>query len=186
MLAALGLFLLLAGVLHAPQPVSELNQTAYLGRWYQAYSDNFVDWTFENNSFCVTADYGLNSNGTISVLNRERQYNITGPERRVLGWAETPDPKQPGELTVHLQTTGFGAPYYVYELGPPTFEGYKYQYAVVSDPFELTLFVLARNLTLFSQTWQEGVLERLNTTGYSQLWNTPVPTVQEGCEYWEA
>jgi lipocalin len=169
-----------------PTPVSELNQTQYLGRWYQAYSDAFVDLTFENSSYCVTADYALNPNGTISVLNRERQYNISGPERRILGWADTPDPSKPGELSVHLQTTNFPAPYYVYELGPPTFEGNKYQYAVVSDPFELTLFVLARNLTTFQETWSAGVLERLNSSGFVELWNTPIQTVQEGCTYWEA
>lgn len=164
--------------------VPELNRSQYLGRWYQAYSDFAVEATFENNSYCVTADYGVYPNNTISVINRERQYNTSGPIRRVLGWADTANISEPGELSVHLQTTDFPAPYWVYELGPPTFNGSQYEYSVVSDPFKLTLFVLARNLTEFATTWASGVLQRLKENGYTDFWNTPVATVQENCEYW--
>jgi apolipoprotein D and lipocalin family protein len=165
--------------------VPELNRSQYLGRWYQAYSDFAVEATFENNSFCVTADYDIYPNNTISVLNRERQYNISGPERRVLGWADVANASAPGELTVYLQTTsGFGAPYWVYELGPATYNGSQYQYSVVSDPLKFTLFVLARNLTEFAATWASGVLQRLKENGFTEFWNTPIATVQENCEYW--
>lgn len=165
-------------------PVPELETARYLGRWYQAFSDLAVVATFENSSYCVTADYGMNPNGTISVENRERNYNVSGPERRILGWALATDPSKPGELTVNLQTTHFGAPYWVLELGPTTYEGYYYEYAVVSDPFLFTLFVLTRNLTTFAQTWQTTLLHNLTTLGFTAAWNTPLATEQEGCIYW--
>jgi apolipoprotein D and lipocalin family protein len=168
----------------AVTPVPELDTQRYLGRWYQAYSDFSVVATFENSSYCVTADYGLNLNGTISVENRERNTNISGPERRILGWAEAKDPSKPGELTVNLQTTQFGAPYWVLALGPETYEGYYYEYAVVSDPFLFTLFVLTRNLTTFAERWQQPLLQNLTNLGFTQFWNTPIATEQEGCVYW--
>ena len=56
MLRAATLILSLLGVF-ALEPVSELNTSQYYGRWYQAYSDFAVEATFENNSYCVTADY---------------------------------------------------------------------------------------------------------------------------------
>lgn len=179
-------FLLFSFVLtETKAQVPELNRSQYLGRWYQAYSDFAVEATFENNSFCVTAEYGIYPNDTISVVNRERQYNISGPERRVLGWADLSNVSEPGELTVHLQTTtGFGAPYWVYELGPPTYNGSFYEYSVVSDPLKFTLFVLARNLTEFASIWASGVLERLKENGFTEFWNTPIATVQENCDYW--
>ena len=164
--------------------VAELNRSQYLGRWYQAYSDFAVEATFENNSYCVTADYGVYPNNTVSVLNRERNYNISGPERRILGWASTDNASKPAELTVHLQTTSFPAPYWVYELGPPTYNGTFYEYSVVSDPLKFTLFVLARNLTTFATVWASGVLERLKDAGFTNFLNTPIPTVQENCTYW--
>jgi lipocalin len=174
------LFASLVGL--ALSQVTEFNRTQYLGRWYQIYSDLFVDATFENSSFCDTADYAINPNNTISVWNRERQYNVTGPERQIFGWADVEDPTKPGELTVHLQTTEFPAPYWVYQLGPVVKD--QYEYAVVSDPLKLTLFVLARNVTKFLDKYNRNVTDYLTEQGFTGLVNSPIVTAQEGCEYW--
>lgn len=169
------------------KPVSQLSVEFYTGRWYQMYADASVDLTFENSSYCVTADYGVNPNGTISVLNRERQFSVSGPERIIQGWAQAANASQPGQLTVHLQGTGsFGAPYWIFELGPiGLYNGTaQYDYAIVSDPFLLTLFVLARNTTEFANLYQAPVLSALKAAGYTTFLNTPIATVQEGCTYW--
>lgn len=166
------------------QTVMELNATAYLGRWYQAFTDIAVDATFENSSYCVTADYGLYPNNTFSVLNRERQYSVDGPIRPIYGWANVLNMSQQGQLDVHLQTTPFAAPYWVYELGPTTYNNSLYEYSVVSDPFKLTLFVLARNLTTFAENWSAGVLSRLANMGFTNFLNSPLKTIQENCTYW--
>lgn len=175
----MSIFLNLFLIAFAFGQVTEFNQTQYLGRWYQVYSDLFVDATFENSSFCDTADYGLNANKTISVFNKERQYNVTGPEREIFGWAEVADATKPGELTVHLQTTEFPAPYWVYQLGP-VLSG-QYEYSVVSDPLKLTLFVLARNVTQFFTKYNERVVNYLTDEGFTSLVNSPIVTPQEGC-----
>lgn len=94
------IFALFGVVCLALSPVDELNATQYLGRWYQVYGDYATQQTFENHSFCCTADYGSNANRTISVLNRERYGNVTGPEVGISGWARVPDPSKPGELEV--------------------------------------------------------------------------------------
>ena len=67
-------------------PVPALNASQYIGRWYQMYSD-FSTSLFETN-FCVTADYGINPNGTVSVHNRDRKNNVTGEETEI---CENPD-----------------------------------------------------------------------------------------------
>lgn len=163
--------------------VMEVNTTQYMGHWYQVYSDLFVDATFENSSFCDTADYGMFPNNTISVWNRERQYNVTGPERQIFGWAEATDATKPGELTVHLQTTGFGAPYWIYQLGPVV--NNLYEYSIVSDPLKLSLFVLARDVVRFFEKYNVNVTEYLTEQGFTNLVNSPILTPQEGCQPWE-
>jgi lipocalin len=189
-IATAAAFVAAAASLSDWKPVSDLQVEFYTGRWYQMYADAAVDLTFENSSYCVTADYGVNPNRTISVLNRERQYSVDGPERIIQGWAQAANASQPGQLTVHLQGTGsFGAPYWIFELGPiglyPDANGNpQYDYAIVSDPFLLTLFVLARNTTEFANLYQTSVLASLKAAGYTSLLNTPVATVQEGCTYW--
>ncbi len=179
----MNLFLGLLWTAFAFAQVTELNRTQYLGRWYQVYSDLFVDATFENSSYCDTADYGIYPNNTISVWNRERQYNTTGPEREIFGWAAADDETKPGELTVHLQTTGFGAPYWIYQLGPVVRD--QYEYSIVSDPLKLSLFVLARNVTRFMDKYNRNVTDYLTEQGFTTLVNSPILTPQEGCEYWK-
>lgn len=180
-------------------PVQTFNPNAYVGRWYQAFSDLAVTATFENSSYCVTADYGFYPNNTISVLNSERQYSVDGPERVIYGWAQQDTNTSAGELTVHLQTTNFPAPYWIFELGPlvehgstrgetfskdpQTNNGSYYSYSIVSDPFHLTLFVLARNLTDFALNYQDDVIQTLQEAGFTNFLNTPSQTVQDGCIY---
>ena len=172
-------------------PVTDFQPQAYLGRWYQTYSDLAVDATFENSSYCVTADYSMNDNGTIAVENREHQFSVNGPERRILGWAApATNDSSLGEYTVHLQTTEFPAPYWIYDLGPlQTYEDpfygnqTQYAYSVVSDPLDLTLFVLARNVTEFQEVWEPAVLARLEANGFNTWINAPIATVQAGCSY---
>jgi lipocalin len=177
------LLALVTSIAVVSQTVPSVDTEKYLGRWYQAFSDLAVEATFENSSYCVTADYGLYPNKTISVENRERVGSVQGAVRRILGWASTENPQQPGELTVHLQTTNFPAPYWIYELGPATYNGSLYEYSIVSDPFKLTLFVLARNLSAFAEIWQAGVLAHLTALGFTNFLNTPLATVQENCTY---
>jgi len=49
-----------------------------------------------------------------------------------------------------FQTVPVGAPYWVVDLGPVNGNG-LYDYAVVTDPALLSLFVLARDPALFAQ-----------------------------------
>eukprot|EP01042_Synura_sphagnicola_P031791 gene31791-40919_t len=52
-----------------PDTVATLDVPKYLGLWYQMAADAIVHDTFEKDSFCSTAVYGLNGDGTISVHN---------------------------------------------------------------------------------------------------------------------
>jgi len=167
----------------AVSPVTELNATQYFGRWYQVYTDYANEKTFENNSFCSTADYAPNANGTISVNNRERYKSVSGPETGILGWATVPDSKKPGELLVHLQiAVPVPAPYWVYALGPVV-DG-LYDYSVVSDNLLFSLFVLTRNVTRFATDYDVSVQKFLAASGFTEFYNKPIPLVQAGCKYW--
>lgn len=76
-------------------PVQNFNVTQYLGRWYEirAYRT-----TFEFGSNCVTADYGSNTDGSVSVVNTLRSF---GQQRSISGSATIPKPGQ-GALIVNF------------------------------------------------------------------------------------
>lgn len=70
-------------------------------------------------------------------------------------------------------------------LGPPGETDGLYEWAVVSDDLELSLFVLARNYTRYVNYWNATVYPILINMGFNGPLNTPVATVQEGCKYWD-
>ena len=77
----------------------------------------------------------------------------------------------------------FPAPYWVIALGPINSEG-LYDYAVVSDNLNAGLYVLARNASLFTSTYDAEVTAFLAANGFTGKINTPVATVQEAdCHY---
>ena len=74
---------------------------------------------------------------------------------------------------------------WVVKLGPASF-GKKnlYQYAVVTDNFQIGLYVLARDVNNFRSQYDKEVLSWLAENGFTHFYNKPVATVQnEKCLY---
>ena len=172
--------LLAACVVAAPPPtIKSLNVTQYMGRWLQTYEDLFTRSTFLNNSYCARATYALGANGNVSVLNEEHYMSPTGPVQSIRGWAMQVDAKEPGQLMVVLGGAPFPAPYWILQVGPVAFD--QYEYAIVSDPIRLSLFVLARNVARFRARYEAEVLQFLKSNGFTSEVNKPIAMVQDGC-----
>lgn len=169
--------------------VPEVNLLRYIGRWYQTYAD--LETSLFEGNYCVVTDYGVFANGTVSVRNRQRDGSVTGAYNGILGWASlnnrTGLSTADGSLSVYLQLPapapqGIAAPYDIILLGPPTFGEFGlYEWAVVSDPFELSLFVLARDVKTFFTRYNATVFSELERIGFNRLLNHPRQTVQDGC-----
>ena len=67
--------------------VSSVDVKSYVGLWYQMYADAVVIDTIEKNSFCDTALYGLNNDGSISVRNYAKIGSPTGDDYVITGYA---------------------------------------------------------------------------------------------------
>jgi lipocalin len=82
---------------------------------------------------------------------------------------------------VHLAGVPADAPYWILAVGPVVND--QYQYAVVSDEFRITLFVLARDVQGFNSTYNDYVVNSLlPELGFSGF-NGPIPIQQVGCIY---
>ncbi|KAK3082749.1 hypothetical protein FSP39_004244 [Pinctada imbricata] len=165
--------------------VDSVDTEKYLGHWFQMYGSNSIYLTFERNAYCVTADYSLANDGSgrIAVLNSETLGSGNGTKKVIHGYA-TPS-STPGKLTVDLEGVLFSAPYWVTKLGPANCgPDNLYQYAVVTDNLRATLFVLARDVQVFRQTYEEEVLQYLKQNGFTTVVNRPVKTYHEqDCQY---
>lgn len=154
-----------------PDTVDSLDVGSYLGLWYQMAADKLVLSTTEKDVFCATALYGDNGDGTISVHNYAKigsaqdgtVYTIDG-----YGYQDKPD-TEPGQLKVVLispDAAPVPAPYWILELGPKNSDG-LYDYAIVSDSFSLSLFVLARDPATFNKQYKAQVSASLKKLGFT-------------------
>jgi hypothetical protein len=114
-----------------------------------------------------------------------RAPSVVGKETDILGWASYRQlslETAAGDLVVHLTGVPVPAPYDIILLGPTSHGLYgQYEYAVVSDPFQLSLFVLARNVSKFNLLYNQTVFNELEALGFDTFLNMPEATEQIGC-----
>jgi len=144
-----------------PETVTQVDIAKYLGKWFQVYGapTNIV---FQGYGKCIIAEYGLLSDGNISVLNS--QLNAKNELEQIAGYAYYKNVSEPGKLTVHLDGTPVDAPYWVVSLGEE--RNGQYQYSIVTTPSGISLWVLARNVELFMRKYDSEVKTFLDAGEY--------------------
>lgn len=158
--------------------VQELDLTKYDGLWYEVYQDRF-DNTFQKNGSCVTAEYTIVDNNNVSVLNSE--ILPSGEQSNITGYAFYEDDNYGGDLSVYLEGTPSIAPYWVIELGPIYDD--NYDYSIVSDDKQISLFVLARDIDRFFKIYADDVLQSIETMGFTKKYNEPIIVNQNECNF---
>ncbi|EGD83177.1 hypothetical protein PTSG_03808 [Salpingoeca rosetta] len=185
-LALVAAVVVLGTSMHATEAIDvvpNLNVTAYLGRWYQIADDFSSAATFEKGAWCVAADYGLRSDGKISVFNQQRTGSATGPPGNIKGYAYAPNPSIPAKLKVHFDVAPIDGPYWIVAVGPRVPTGNAicdpcYDYAIVTDEAKISLFVLTRDVNRYYAKYNETVTNFLDTNGFNKPWNRPIYTNQ--------
>ena len=115
--------------------VKRLNIERYMGRWYEIAR---FDHSFERGKVGVTADYSLNDDGTILVVNSGYNGSLDGELKVAIGKAKQPNSKDPGQLKVSFFMM-FYAKYNILELDH---EGYNY--AMIGSSSDKYLWILSR------------------------------------------
>ena len=92
----------------------------------------------------------------------------------------------PGEfrLTMDKSVLPFAGFYWIVKLGDIE-PGYtEYPYAIVSVPFQTSLFILARDVDEFRMKYKDVVLQLVKDMGYTYFFNRPIETYQSAeCAY---
>ena len=158
-------------------PVDSVDLSMYSGRWYEVYKDIF-DMTFQGQGKCAVADYMMSTNN-VTVVNS--QFNKNDQVEQITGYAYYEPGNSGGDLSVSLDGVPGDMPYWIITLGPV--DNRQYQYSIVSDPKKLSLFVLARDVDAFYDTYDTEVLDILADFGYTKYTNKPTPMSQDGCDY---
>ncbi|KAK3249213.1 hypothetical protein CYMTET_15676 [Cymbomonas tetramitiformis] len=177
-----------------PQPnIKELRTEQYLGRWYNLYANSVEDRIFDGVT-CIIADYGVvpGRSDAISLINSS-QNKTTFLPYSTRGFAtQSPNASEPGDFVVAQSVPGYRpapkeppvyvkANYVIMELGPVV-DG-AYDYSLISDGGNSKgLFVLARDKNRFVEKYQQEVLKKLATWGFTGAL-APYVTAQNNCTY---
>lgn len=116
--------------------VPTLDLKRYMGVWYEIAR---YDHSFERGLTHVTAEYSIQSDQPIRVVNRGRKKTEKGfTWNKAVGKAKIPDPTQPGKLKVAF-FLWFYSDYYVLELDQK-----EYSYALIGSKSDKYLWILSR------------------------------------------
>ncbi|PLW67075.1 lipocalin family protein [Pseudohalioglobus lutimaris] len=150
--------MLLSACLGMPEqvrPVTGFEAQRYMGKWYEIAR---LDHRFERGMTNVTADYTLQENGGVSVVNRG-YLPQTGEWKEAVGKAyfvEQPD-------TAYLKVSFFGPFYGSYVVFGLDKEGY--QHAFVSGPDHSYLWFLSRT-PVVDEAVMDRFLEQAGKAGF--------------------
>lgn len=159
-----GIISLIAGILFSGCSRSTADLAAvrnfqvekYLGRWYEIVR---LPHYFEHDLDEVTADYSMNPDGTVKVVNRGWR---SGEKKEIIGKAKLKHPEM-RPLTGELRVSFFGpfySDYRIIELAP------DYSYAVVTGSSRNYLWILSRRPAMPQALLQE-LLTRLKGQGFA-------------------
>jgi apolipoprotein D and lipocalin family protein len=135
--------------------VDQVELDRYLGKWYEIAK---YPVRFQQNCVDATAEYSLNDDGTIRVLNTCQPTDGSEPDT-IEGYAVVTDTSTNSKLLVYFPGSPFGAPYWIIDLAE------DYSYAVVGEPSRNFLWILSRTPTMQQSTY-DAILEQLPEKGY--------------------
>jgi len=135
--------------------VENVDIERYMGRWYEIA--RFPN-RFEKNLVGVTADYSLNKNGRIKVVNSGYKNTLRGELKQAHGRAKIPDPEQPGRLKVAFFLFFYGD-YYILELDS------DYQWVLVGSSTPEYLWILSRTPQIGPEIYNT-IVKKAESRGY--------------------
>ena len=133
--------------------VDSVDVGRFTGLWYQIAryfnpAEGFLA--------AVTAEYSLNADGTLGVLNKGRVGGLDGPEVTIEGAARVVDEKTNSKLAVSFTNPAVEGEFefWIIELGE------DYSYAVVTNSGRSVLYIISRTPTMEESVYQD-IIDRL-------------------------
>ncbi|MBS7332216.1 MAG: lipocalin family protein [Weeksellaceae bacterium] len=136
------------------KPVSYFNSKDYSGKWYEIAR---FDFKYEKDMSNVTAEYTINEDGSIKVVNRGFDY-IKNEWKEKIGKAKFNGPITQGALKVSFFGP-FYAGYNVVAMDP------NYQTALVFGESTDYIWILSRTKTISEET-KQNYLKKAKEAGY--------------------
>jgi len=151
-----------------PETVAYVDVPQYMGKWYEIAKYPVF---FERGLVGVTAEYTLQDDGSVRVVNKGFEGSFDGEESVAEGRATVADTTTNAKLTVQFGPFPlgiFGPNYWIIDLGQ------QYEYAVLSDKCRRTLWILSRTPKMDSAVY-DAIVARLGEAGFDTGKLEPMP-----------
>ena len=142
-----------------PETVEFVDIERYMGLWYEIAR---YPVPFDEDGVAVTAEYTLNEDGTVSLINSSLVGDLDGPPNSIEGVARVVDEETNAKLAVTFdrpELEGIEFSYWIVELDE------DYQYAVVTNDTRFVLYILSRTPTMEDAVY-EDILYRVVKKGF--------------------
>ncbi len=150
------------------QTVPYVELSKYAGTWYQIAHKPLI---FEGKCVCSRQILSPLEDGRVGVYNTCTE-PVTRELRSISGVATNNDPRTNAQFTVDFGLPRTGQ-YWIIGLGE------NYEYAVVSDPSLISLYILSKTPELSAELYEEAIEKADRQVDLSKL----ELTVQKDCEY---
>ncbi len=143
-----------------PKTVESVDLESYAGLWYEI---SRYDTPFDEDAVGVTAEYTLNDDGTVKVLNQGFVGGLNGTPTSIEGVARVVDPETNAKLSVTFDRpdiAGVEFDYWIIELEE------DYEWAVVTSATRFVLYILSRTPALEESVY-EDILYRIVKKGFN-------------------
>lgn len=138
-----------------PEPTKSVDLQRYMGRWYEQFR---YEASFQKNMEAVVADYSVNDDGSVRVLNSGRKGGLQGKLKTSKGKAKVVDTATNAKLKVSFFGPFYGD-YWVLDRGD------NYEWAIVGEPSGRYLWALTREAHPSSDI-KEILNRRVRELGY--------------------
>ena len=145
-----------------PETVESVGLESYAGLWYEIAR---YDTPFDEDAVGVTAEYTLNDDGTVRVVNKGFVGGLDGTPTSIEGVARVVDPETNAKLAVTFDRpdiAGIEFDYWIIELDE------DYEWAVVTNETRFVLYILSRTPALEDSVY-EDILYRVVKKGFAKL-----------------
>ena len=137
------------------QTVAAVDLNKYLGKWYEIY--RLPNWFEDDDCVTVTAEYGLRSDGGVSVLNTCHK---ASKQEEAKGIAKIVEGSNNSKLRVSFFRPFYGD-YWILDLAN------DYSWVLIGEPAGKYFWILARDRKL-SPELEESLLVKAEKLGYSR------------------
>ena len=155
-----------------PETVDFVDIDRYVGLWYEIAR---YPTPFDEDGVAVTAEYTLNEDGSVGILNSALAGGFEGNPTSIEGVGQVVDEETNAKLAITFDRediAGIEFSYWIIELDE------DYQYAVVTNDTRFVLYILSRTPTL-EDTVYEDLLFRVVKKGFDANRLEPTPQLEE-------